>query len=169
MNRGVDRCTHRYTVTWSTSMVADGEQVLDVPAKLSARARVFSTGHGRKTDATDAHSIAVVAVRTPNLNQVGVDDELVSLPLLADRRDELAGARARTVSRLHRLLLELIPAGAPRFLSATQAKAHVTSASPDPTVAPLRWTQQTQRCRASVSRTLRTRGRAPAPSRSTGR
>jgi len=46
-------------------LVADGEQVVDVPAKLSARARVFSTGHGRKTDATDAHAIAVVAVRTP--------------------------------------------------------------------------------------------------------
>jgi hypothetical protein len=29
-----------------------------------------STGHGRKTNATDAHSIAVVAVRTPDLNQV---------------------------------------------------------------------------------------------------
>jgi hypothetical protein len=41
--------------------------VLDVPTKLSARRRVFSTGHGRKTDATDAHSIAVVAVRTPEL------------------------------------------------------------------------------------------------------
>jgi transposase len=48
-------------------LVADGEQVVDVPAKLSARARVFSTGHGRKTDATDAHSIAVVAVRTTGL------------------------------------------------------------------------------------------------------
>lgn len=42
-------------------LVADNEPVLDVPAKLSARARVFSTGQGRKTDATDAHSIAVVA------------------------------------------------------------------------------------------------------------
>jgi hypothetical protein len=42
----------------------------NVPAKLSARARVFSTGHGRKTDATDAHAIAVVAGRTPGLNQV---------------------------------------------------------------------------------------------------
>ena len=45
-------------------LVADGEPVVDVPAKLSARARVFSTGQGRKTDATDAHSIAVVALRT---------------------------------------------------------------------------------------------------------
>ena len=35
-----------------------GEQVIDVPAKLSARMRVYATGQGRKTDATDAHSIA---------------------------------------------------------------------------------------------------------------
>ena len=50
-------------------LVADGESVVDVPAKLSARARVFSTGHGRKTDATDAHSIAVVAIRTAGLGR----------------------------------------------------------------------------------------------------
>ena len=51
-------------------LVADGETVVDVPAKLSARARVFSTGQGRKTDATDAHSVAVVALRTRSLRQV---------------------------------------------------------------------------------------------------
>ena len=37
-------------------LLADGEQVVDVPWKLSARARVFATGQGRKTDATRAHS-----------------------------------------------------------------------------------------------------------------
>jgi hypothetical protein len=31
-------------------LLASGEQVLDVPAKLAARARVFGTGQGRKTD-----------------------------------------------------------------------------------------------------------------------
>src|SRR5439155_20439772 len=45
-------------------LVADGETVLDVPAKLSARARVFATGQGRKTDSVDAHSVAVVALPT---------------------------------------------------------------------------------------------------------
>ena len=35
-------------------LVAAGEQVLDVPPKLSARVRTFATGQGRKTDATDA-------------------------------------------------------------------------------------------------------------------
>ena len=29
---------------------------MDVPPQLSARVRVYSTGQGRKTDATDAHS-----------------------------------------------------------------------------------------------------------------
>ena len=41
-----------------------GENVVDVPAKLAARVRLFDTGHNRKTDALDAHSVAVVAVRT---------------------------------------------------------------------------------------------------------
>ena len=44
-----------------------GEHVVDVPAKLAARVRLFDTGHNRKTDAHDAHSIAVVAVRTKSL------------------------------------------------------------------------------------------------------
>jgi len=33
--------------------LGDGEQVVDVPPKLSARMRVFATGQGRKTDATE--------------------------------------------------------------------------------------------------------------------
>jgi transposase len=45
-------------------LVADGETVLDVPAKLSARARLFDTAQARKTDPADAHCIAVAALRT---------------------------------------------------------------------------------------------------------
>ena len=41
-------------------LLGGGEVVVDVPAKPSARARVFATGQGRKTDATDAHSVALV-------------------------------------------------------------------------------------------------------------
>jgi transposase len=44
-------------------LVADGELVLDVPAKLAARVRVFSQGHGRKTDADDAVSIGLAALQ----------------------------------------------------------------------------------------------------------
>jgi len=35
-------------------LLEDGERVLDVPAKLAARVRLFDTGLGRKTDARDA-------------------------------------------------------------------------------------------------------------------
>ena len=51
-------------------LIADGEQVVDVPPKLSARARVFATGQGRKTDATDAHSVALVGTRMAGLRPV---------------------------------------------------------------------------------------------------
>jgi hypothetical protein len=46
-------------------LVHDGEIVFDVPPKLSAQVRVFATGNGRKTDPVDAHSVALVALRTP--------------------------------------------------------------------------------------------------------
>jgi hypothetical protein len=45
-------------------LLASGERVLDVPAKLAARARVPGTGQGRKTDAADAHVIVMVACGT---------------------------------------------------------------------------------------------------------
>jgi Transposase len=65
-------------------LVADGETVVDVPPKLSARVRVFATGQGRKTDPVDAHSVAVAALRAKGLRQVAVDDETVALRLLVD-------------------------------------------------------------------------------------
>jgi transposase len=104
-------------------LVAAGEQVVDVPAKLAARVRLFDTGHNRKTDALDAHSIAVVAVRTEGLRAVVEDGELEALRMLTDRRDELAHQRVQTVNRLQRLLSELLPGQRKRDLSATQAQA----------------------------------------------
>ncbi len=103
-------------------LVHDGETVVDVPPKLSAQVRVFATGNGRKTDPVDAHSVAMAALRSPGLVQVQVDDDLVVMGMLADRRDELGRARTQTVNRLHRLLLELFPGGAKQFLSAQQAR-----------------------------------------------
>ncbi|SED28944.1 Transposase [Nocardioides exalbidus] len=104
-------------------LLAAGEQVVDVPAKLAARVRLFDTGHNRKTDALDAHSVAVVAVRTDGLRELTEDGELEALRMLTDRRDELAHQRVQTVNRLQRLLSELLPGQRKRDLSATQAKA----------------------------------------------
>ena len=63
-------------------LLASGEQVLDVPAKLAARARVFDTGQGRKTDAADAHAIVMVALRDKGLRVVTADPELAVLRML---------------------------------------------------------------------------------------
>ncbi|WP_433310127.1 hypothetical protein ACQP0U_21970 [Micromonospora sp. CA-269861] len=40
---------------------------MDVPARLSARARVFATGQGPKTDPVDARSFAVIAQQTEGM------------------------------------------------------------------------------------------------------
>ncbi len=111
-------------------LLAQGETVVDVPAKLAARVRVFDTGNARKTDATDAHAVAMVALRTPRLRELAYDEELIALRLLTDRRDELSRRRVQTVNRLQRLLAELIPGGAKRDLSALQAKRLLASVKP---------------------------------------
>ncbi|HYJ68353.1 MAG TPA: IS110 family transposase, partial [Nocardioidaceae bacterium] len=111
-------------------LLADGEHVVDVPAKLSARARLFDTGHNRKTDAHDAHAVAVVAVRTTALRVLSYDADLEALRMLADRRAELTRARVQTVNRLHRLLSELAPGRAKKDITTGQAKAILASVRP---------------------------------------
>jgi len=111
-------------------LLADGEHVVDVPAKLAARARLFDTGHNRKTDAHDAHAVAVVAVRTQGLRVLAYDVELETLRMLAGRREELTRQRIQTVDRLQRLLSELTPGQAKRNITALQAKAILASVRP---------------------------------------
>ena len=79
-----------------------GEQVVDVPAQARGRVRLFDTGHNRKTDARDAHSIAIVAVRTKTLRVLHPDGELEALRMLRDRREALTRLRVQTVDRLQR-------------------------------------------------------------------
>ncbi len=111
-------------------LLAEAQDVVDVPPKLSARARVFSTGQGRKTDATDAHSVALVGTRMAGLRPVVADDQLAVLRMLADRRRALGEEHTRKVSQLHALLLELLPGGAKKDLSAAQAKALLAKVRP---------------------------------------
>jgi len=114
----------------ASRLLADGEQVVDVPPKLSARTRMFATGQGRKTDATDAHSVALAAARMQGLRPVVDDAQLAVLPILADRRRSLGEDHTRMICQLHQLLLELIPGGAKKSLSAAQAKALLARARP---------------------------------------
>jgi hypothetical protein len=57
--------------------------VLDVLAKLCARARMVPTGQGRDTDVIDAYSVAVVGLRPSGLLPVRIDAHLVALRMLA--------------------------------------------------------------------------------------
>lgn len=91
---------------------------------------MFDTGHNRKTYALDAHSIAMVAVRTPTLRRLTADPALEALRMLADRRDELAHLRIQVVNRLLRLLSELVPCRTKRDLAALQAKRILATVRP---------------------------------------
>jgi transposase len=102
-------------------LVAAGESVVDVPAKLAARTRLLGTSSARKTDLADACSVATAAIHHNRLRLVAVEDQTVIFRLLSDRRDDLVAERTRTLSRLHVLLADLQPGGAARELSATRA------------------------------------------------
>src|SRR5215218_7441967 len=92
--------------------VTAGELVLDVPAKLAARARLLGTSNARKTDLADAASVAAAAIhhrrlRTPDLLRPGRSGLWVAFigwflggaaraeEQLATARGILAGVRVR--------------------------------------------------------------------------
>ena len=121
------RCSNGAGRPLAQQLLADGERLFDVRAKLAARARMLETGHGRKTDAHDAHSVAVAAVRAKELRVLALDPELEALRMLVDRRGELDRQRTQTVNRLQRLLAELTPGKAKMDITALQAMAILAS------------------------------------------
>jgi transposase len=125
-------------------LVNDGEQVLDVPAKLAARVRVLSVGHGRKSDSDDAVSVAITARSVASLRQVGVEDQATVLHLLTKRRQDLVAARTQTINRLHRLLMDLVPGGARRNLTTKRAAALLAVVTPTGAPAVTRWQLATE-------------------------
>jgi transposase len=151
-------------------LVAAGEPVLDVPAKLAARARLLGTSSGRKTDLADAASVAAAAIHHRRLRPVALEDHTVVFRLLSDRRDDLVAERTRTLSRLHVLLSDLHPGGANRERTATRAAAllrqvrpitvSTSSASASPTSC---WPT----CAASTGRSRRLARPSAPPSAST--
>lgn len=146
-------------------LLEDGEQVVDVPAKLAARVRLFDTGHNRKTDAHDAHdahAVAAVTVRTTTLRVLQLDGELEALRMLTDRREALTRRRVQTVDRLQALLAELLPGQAKRDLTTGQAKTLLASVRPRDIAGKTRRRIAAEEL-ASWSRS-RPRSRSPPPS-----
>ncbi len=123
----------------ATRLSAEGIAVVDVPAKLAARVRLLSTGHGRKTDVADATSVGIAALSATRLHTVEIDEAVLALRALVEHRDDLVKTRTQTINRLHVLLTQLIPAGAPIGLSADTAAQLLRTVRPrTPMLATLR-------------------------------
>jgi transposase len=105
----------------SQQLVAQCEQVLDVPAVLASRVRVLSSGKSDKNDPNDARSVAIAALRQPALAAVRREDHAQVLRMLAKRHLELTSLRTQAVCRLHAVLVLLKPGGMKRRLSARAA------------------------------------------------
>ncbi|MGW6413254.1 IS110 family transposase [Streptomyces vinaceus] len=125
-------------------LAAAGEDVVDVPATLSARARVLSTGGNRKTDEADARHVAQAALFRPDLRKATADDQTTILRLLTERRDDLVHERTRALNRLH-VLRDLLPGGVATGLSADKAAAAMKGIRP---------VTATDNCRRDTARDL---------------
>ena len=62
--------------------------------------------------------MGIAALTATGLHTVEIDETTIALPALVDHRDDLVKTRTQTLNRLHGLLTQLIPAGAPTHLSA---------------------------------------------------
>ncbi|MDQ4092744.1 MAG: IS110 family transposase, partial [Actinomycetota bacterium] len=81
----------------------------------------LSRGHGRKNDDADAASVGIAALTATGLHTFAPDETTIALRALVEHRDDLVKTRTQTLNRLHGLLTQLVPAGAPTRLSADTA------------------------------------------------
>jgi transposase len=102
-------------------LLAAGEHVMDVQPKLAARVRLLNTGQVNKNDPNDARSVAIAALRSPDVRTVVAEEHAAVLKVWARRHRDLSRARNRTVCRLHAVLCDLVPGGFSREISAAQA------------------------------------------------
>lgn len=115
-------------------LVAVGEEVVDVPPKLSAKVRVLSVGNARKNDRLDATFTALAALGNGRLATVRTEDgpegRSEVLRLLTERREDLVAERTRALNRLHVLLRDLLSDGVAKGLSADAAAKLLRRARP---------------------------------------
>lgn len=111
-------------------LIAAGETVVDVPAKLSARVRTLDNECADKNDAHDARSAAIVGIRNRRLVTVSVEQPAAVLRMMAKRHHDLTARRTQSICRLHALLATMTPGGLPRLLSADRAARELRKIRP---------------------------------------
>lgn len=102
-------------------LLASGEHVVDIPATLASRVRLLGSGRSEKNDPNDARSVAIAALRAPELVAVRVEDHATVLRLLSRRHSQISWARNKAVCRLHAVIGELVPGGIGEQIVAGQA------------------------------------------------
>jgi transposase len=116
-------------------LLAAGEQVIDVPPKLGARVRLLADGSTNENDPDDARSVAVAALRSRAVRAVRREDHAAVMKVWAKRQRELASARTQVACRLHAVLCDLLPGGAPGQTYAARAATTLDAVTPDTAVA----------------------------------
>lgn len=111
-------------------LVARGETVVDVPSTATAPVRELSRGGPCKNDVVDAASAACVAALADDTTPVVAADPTTVLGLLYERRSNVSSHRTRLVNKLHALLRDLLPGGAPTDLTAAAAVKLLTGPRP---------------------------------------
>jgi transposase len=104
-------------------LLAAGESVVDIPATLASRVRLLGTGRSNKNDPNDARSVAIAALRAPQLVPVRIEDHASVLRLLARRHTELGWAFNKTACRFHALIADLVPGGISKEIVVSQARS----------------------------------------------
>jgi transposase len=111
-------------------LLAAGETVVDIPATLASRVRLLGSGRSDKNDPNDARSVAIAALRAPELVPVRVEDHATVLRLLSRRHTQLAWSYNKAACRLHALMAELVPGGISKEVVVSQARSLLEGHSP---------------------------------------
>ena len=119
-------------------LVAAGERVVDVQPKLAARVRLLATGDSNKNDPNDARSVAVAALRSPDLRVVQAEDHAAVMKMWAKRHRDLARQYTRVACRLHAVLCDLVAGGIAGEISPAQATDLLADIEPQGAVAAAR-------------------------------
>src|SRR5262245_26715245 len=152
-------------------LLSAGERVLDVPPRLAARVRLLATGDINKNDPNDARSVAVAALRSPQVREARRDDHAAVLKVWSKRYRDLGRARTQVACRLHQVLCELVPGGVPGEISAGRAGQVLASVTPAGAVDAARWelaAELTEDLRGVDARIRETRKKAAAAVRAAG-